>query len=367
MKKRVRIIDVAEHAGVSPGTVDRVIHNRGKVSPEKREEVLKVMKELGYERNIAASILAKGENYRVAVLLPDYNEDPYWKQPFAGAEEARKQVQHFGLNIEYYFFKLLSPEDFDRQARNILKTQPDGTRPDGILFSPLFLNEGEELLNKCDNLNIPCVIINTNLQSSKKLSYIGQHSYQSGVLAARLLNFGTPKKRTVIILNLTKGSTNAKHLIEKKEGFQYYFDNYGNKKVKVVNLEFEEFNDNEKLKTFLQGLIEKYTNLSGIFFTNSRAYKAIQCLDEKIVKKIKIIGFDLIESNLNYLREDKINFLINQNPIEQGFLGIQTLYKHLVEKEAVEPIQYLPLDIVVKENMQYYQKRGYQVETLLTA
>ena len=45
----VTINDVAKAAGVSKGTVDRVIHNRGEVSPKSREAVLKVIEELGYK------------------------------------------------------------------------------------------------------------------------------------------------------------------------------------------------------------------------------------------------------------------------------------------------------------------------------
>ena len=47
----VTINDVAKAAGVSKGTVDRVIHNRGEVSEKSRKKVLKVIEELGYKPN----------------------------------------------------------------------------------------------------------------------------------------------------------------------------------------------------------------------------------------------------------------------------------------------------------------------------
>ncbi|MFT4665102.1 MAG: LacI family transcriptional regulator [Polaribacter sp.] len=356
MKKRVRIKDVAERAGVSTGTVDRVIHNRGRVASVVREKVLEVMKELGFQRNMMASALAKNTIYRVAVLLPDYNIDPYWEQPYAGVEEARKLTHLYEIEIDYYFFELLDPSDFHKKAKEMVQTAPDG-----ILFPPLFLKEGEWLMEECHAKKIPCVIFNTNIHPSKKLSYIGQDSYQSGVLAARLLNFGMLPNTTSIILNLTKGSTNARHLIEKKEGFRNYFENNTKKEIEVFDLEFEDFNDPIKLRLFMDQLLIDYPRLSGMFFTNSRAYKAIECMDEEVIQRINIIGFDMVEKNLKYLFEDKINFLINQNPIEQGYLGIVTLYNHLILKEQIDEIQYLPLDIVVKENMQYYQKRGYTI------
>ena len=63
MAKRVRIKDIAERAGVSKGTVDRVIHNRGNVAPAVKQRVLEVMKELNYRPNILASALAYNKNW----------------------------------------------------------------------------------------------------------------------------------------------------------------------------------------------------------------------------------------------------------------------------------------------------------------
>ena len=352
MKKRIRIKDVAAKAGVSTGTVDRVIHNRGKVNPEVKKKVEKVMKELGFERNLIASALAKNQNFRFGVLLPEPEGDPYWFQLFAGVQKAGNLVKHYGVNLELHHFELLSPSSYFKAAKKMMKFPYDA-----ILFPPLFLKEGEWLLRECKKKEIPNVMINTNIKNSDSLCYIGQDSYQSGVLAARLLSFGIKPKDTVMILSLTKGFTYAKHLIEKIQGFKEYFNSNGLEKIEIIVEEFEEFNNKRKLKSYLKKIIKQYPNLSRIFFTNSRAYFAVDCLEDNFLEKCIIAGFDLIEPNINYLNENKINFLINQNPLEQGYLGITNLYRHLVLKQSLQNIQYLPLDIVVKENIQYYLER----------
>lgn len=58
--------------------------------------------------------------------------------------------------------------------------------------------------------------------------------------------------------------------------------------------------------------------MKGIFFTNSRAYRIAQFFTTDDVKKYDVEGFDMIEPNIRYLKEDKIDFIINQNPILQG-------------------------------------------------
>ena len=52
MAKQVKIKDIAKMAGVSAGTVDRILHNRGKVSKASREAVEKVLSEVDYKYNI---------------------------------------------------------------------------------------------------------------------------------------------------------------------------------------------------------------------------------------------------------------------------------------------------------------------------
>ena len=55
---KVRIKDIAVLAGVSEGTVDRVLHNRGEVSKKSKEAVEKVLKEINYSPNLLARSLA---------------------------------------------------------------------------------------------------------------------------------------------------------------------------------------------------------------------------------------------------------------------------------------------------------------------
>jgi len=360
MEQRIRIKDIAEKAGVSTGTVDRVIHQRGNVSPKVKEKVLNVMKDLGYERNIIASTLAYNRVFLIAALLPDSSHDLYWEQPKLGLEKAYKNVLHYGVRLKPLYFDQFDPKSFLDKAKELWQ---EDMLPDAVLFTPLFYKESLELLAECKRKNIPNAIINTNIENSDSLCFIGPDSYQSGVLGARLLNFGLNQGETVMILNLAKGSANAQHLVEKERGFRDYFGNVKDKEIKVVKSVFEEFHDLGKLKEFLKVHLKIYPKLSGLFVTNSRAYKVVECLTEEEIKKIKIVGFDLIEPNLVHLRGNKLNFIINQNPVQQGYLGVMNIVNHLILKKEVERIQYLPLDIVVNENVEYYlrEKMEYQI------
>jgi LacI family transcriptional regulator len=70
MEKKIRIKDIAKMAGVSAGTVDRVLHNRGNVSDDARKAVEKVLEQVDYKPNMHVSSLSLKRKYRIVVTTP---------------------------------------------------------------------------------------------------------------------------------------------------------------------------------------------------------------------------------------------------------------------------------------------------------
>ena len=361
MEKRIRIKDIAERAGVSTGTVDRVLHNRGSVSSKARKKVLDVLDEMDYKRNIIASTLAYNRIFNIAALLPSPDKDPFWQQPKEGIKLAMESVQHYSMLLKFYHFDS-NTEDFKKQSKQVLKDKPDA-----ILLAPEFSKEGNEFLADCADKKIPYALINTNIQREdiSKLVYIGQDSFQSGVLAGRLLLETVQKEQNILIINLEKKAHNAAHLINKEKGFRAYLSEYGFDQGKILKFDFEAYDNPKALNTFLQEQVQDQSNLGGIFITNSRAYKVAEFLKKEDKKAIKLVGFDLVKENIDFLKEGYINYLINQNPFKQGYLGILNIFNHLILKKVVDPIQHLPLDIVVPENIKYYQQEEISLQVIL--
>lgn len=347
---RVRIKDIAVKAGVSTGTVDRVIHNRGNVAPKVKEHVESVMTDMGYKRNIIASTLAYNRTLRIAALTFEL-EDPYWQQIYAGLEKAQETTLHYGVNVHIDLCDQSDPVMFEHLMNEIL-----ASRPDGVLVAPLFLKAGLKFVQECHKRSIPVATINTQIPTNKALCYIGQDSYQSGIIAARLINFGIKKKASTLLLNLDPGPTNAQHLVDKERGFRDYFAGIEDKSIQVITENFENYRDKKALGKRIRDILREHPDIAGIFVTNARAYVLLDCVGKELPEDLVIVGFDLIEPNIKYLKTNRINFLINQNPVLQSYLGVINLVNHLILKQEVAQIQYLPLDIVVRENCDYYVK-----------
>ena len=69
----IRIVDIAKMAGVSVGTVDRVIHNRGRVSEENRKKVQTILEMVHYQPNLMARSLASKKQYHFVAILRTEN------------------------------------------------------------------------------------------------------------------------------------------------------------------------------------------------------------------------------------------------------------------------------------------------------
>ena len=86
--ERIRIKDIAIKAGVSVGTVDRVIHGRSGVSESSKKKVEEILKQMNYQPNMYASALASNKKYNLACILPTHTNEDYWIDVEAGMNHA---------------------------------------------------------------------------------------------------------------------------------------------------------------------------------------------------------------------------------------------------------------------------------------
>ena len=348
-KANARIKDIAIKAGVSTGTVDRVIHNRGRVAPDVQKRVLEILAEMNYEPNLIARALGSKKEYRIAALIPDPAYDTYWREPQKGIEKAESGTKQYGVNIQQFIFNPYDVASYIEQAKKLTEMQPDG-----IFLSPIFYRDTIPFFKQWQDENIPFVLFNTQITESGALSYVGPDSYRGGLLAGKLIHYGQPQPCTILVLHIDEEIANAAHLAKKEEGIRDYFkqnDPEGYYKVIAAELKHP---DQPDFAGQLFSIIESNANLKCIYVTTSKSYKIAGCLKQKNITGIKLVGYDLLPPNINYLNNGAISFLINQNPKGQGYWGIHQLINHLVFKKKVSALKYLPLDVVTKENAVYF-------------
>jgi len=339
------INDIARLANVSKATVDRVLYKRGRVSSETREKVLNICKELNYHPNLLAQRLASDKIYRFAVLIPKHSRDnPYWKYPLKGIENAEKEVDNYGITINKNFYDLKDIHSFRKESLEILTLKPDG-----IVFAPEFNRESQEFSKKCARNRIPFIFIDSNLPKQQNLSYFGQNTYQGGYLAGKLISFHLKKHSEVMILNFANELGNYPHFMDREKGMKDYFTDF-NFRGKTTTLNISTDQETE-LKEIIKRKIHRRTR--GIFITSS-AHKVARQIQKSGKGNLMILGYDLTTPNLKYLENGIIDFLICQKPVTQGYLAIMALFDHLVQKKDIQKNNFMPIEIITKENYKYY-------------
>ncbi|MBX0293036.1 substrate-binding domain-containing protein [Hymenobacter sp. HSC-4F20] len=353
--KAVRLKDIALKANVSVGTVDRVLHNRGRVSEPVRQKVLLMMEELAYEPNLMARTLGANRSYQLAAIQPDPTLDPYWQAPWEGIEQAARELKPYRVTLSMYPYDLGQVNSFLEQAG-----QATAARPDGILIAPLFYRESLAFFQRWQQGRIPYVLFNTHIAELPYLSYVGQDSYQSGFLAGKLAQLGQAEGGTFLVAHIAEDLANSLHVTQKEQGFRDYFAQRAAERgspgpaYKVRSIALPSPAEPAFARQLNQLLDEEGPRLKGIFVSTSKAYEIAPYLQAYHREDIRLVGYDLLERNRHFLREGIIDFLINQNPKQQGYRGICALADQLIFKKEIAPVTYLPLDIITKENLQYY-------------
>ena len=341
LKTIITIKKIAEIANVSVGTVDRIIHNRGQVTEENIEKVNAIIKEYGYKKNIFASNLAFNKKYKFAVFLPKNKNVEYWQAPIIGVEKAADELANFGVSIDYLYFDY-NISSFKKTAKKVLQLDYDG-----LLFAPIFYEESVSFLTEFKKKNIPIVMIDSNISEIEGVAYIGQDSFQSGYLGGKLISYGIKTESNVLILKIirnTESTSRTNVFLQRIKGFYAFFKD----KTNLPKFNFTEISIKYDIENQLT--TNMFLGIDCVFVPNSRVYIVADFLEKNNIKGIRVVGYELLKQNLKFLNDGFIDFLIHQKPEEQGYMGINHLYKKIVLKEAVNELHYMPLEIIVQEN-----------------
>lgn len=346
MRKNTRIKDIALKAGVSIGTVDRVLHKRGEVSEETKTRIQIIIDELDYRPNLLASSLASKKSILFATLMPKAeNSDSYWSKPQLGVEKAINQLKAYGVRIQQFYFEMDDSASFSAEAEKMLLASPDG-----VMLAPWAKREAIQLTGKLDERKIPYIFIDANLQESHPAGFVVQSSFDSGFLAAKLIDWGVRERSIILLIHAARESDNASHLLQRERGFMRYFEEK-NSTHQIIKMEVAGCSD--EIVNHLSEMGLDPCEVKGVFVTNSKVHLAADCFKMQCLTP-KIIGYDLIPKNISLLKEAKIDFLICQKPELQGFHAIQLLFDVIVKKENIRKENYTSIDLITKENIDFY-------------
>ncbi|MGX8714767.1 MAG: LacI family DNA-binding transcriptional regulator [Lachnospiraceae bacterium] len=332
---RITLQDIADKAGVSRGTVDRAIHNRGSINPEVAKRIRKLAQEMGYKPNIGGRALALAKkNYKIGAIV-QFSETPFVKSMTKGLEAAIAEIEELGCSV------------LPRRVEGVNAAKT-------VQYMEEFLEEGinalaviaydDELLrqeiHKYHEAGIPVITFNSDIPDSDRICFLGQDSLKCGRVAGGIIGDLLQGSGKVAILsgsdNVTIHQNRMKGCIEVME--ERFPD------IEIVSLAYT-YNNPDILGRQTRELLQSRDDIDLLYIDSAGVFEVIKVLKEMNVgHKIKVIVQDMSGWDTSYMLDGTIDYCIDDDAYYQGYEPIMLLFRYLYHNELPDR-EYLYTDI----------------------
>jgi LacI family transcriptional regulator len=289
MKKSITIYDIAKEANASSATVSRVLSNKDyPVSPELKQKIKRIAKELEYTPNMLGRQLKTNNNMTIGVIVPSIS-NPFYSSVVLGIEEIARKHGYSVLLCN----SLRSPSIELEHLKTLFEKQVKG-----LIISSISGNK--KLLKDLTNKGLNVVALDQSLYDLDG-SQIHFDSRKGGYMATKYLIEKGHRKIAFVTAPLNRPS--------RKDMFRGYQDaliEYGIKPVEYwtqiataeeeISDEIYEFNNGKVLTRKLLELPEMPT---AIFACNDMTafgvMKELTAQGIDVPRQVSVIGFDNIE------------------------------------------------------------------------
>ncbi len=334
--------EIATKLGISRSTVSRVLNDNPNVSPKTRQRVLDALEKNNYVPNEAARSLTMRKTTRIAFIA--FSEPKYfWKDIKIGIERALSELSHKGLIVDYFDSDINAPAEQIELVSNAIKNNYDG-----IAITPNDPHILENIINKAVDLGIPIALYNADMPNTKRSHFTGCNHYLSGRLAAEI--FGKMLHKDKARISLFTIKDDIRPIKDRELGFKTELRNYSNS----ILVETQKFcrTGGDIYNTAKTSILQH--NLDGIFIAIAGLEDVARAVNELYLNNnFILVGYDLNNSIKKYINNSAITAAIYQNPPEQSYQSILSLFNTInsVESGTAPVIRYTNLQIIMRNNL----------------
>ncbi len=337
------IKEIAELSGVSRGTVDRVLNNRPGVSPKTAEKILEIAKALDYRPNKAGLALAAQKRpLKLGVILFGQNGNLFFDEVMEGVRYQETRLAGYNCSI------LVRQTAFDAHQQLDAIDELLSQEVHGIVLTPY---NAPEIVQRIDELyadGIPVVTVNTDIEHSRRIAYVGSHYFLSGETAGGLMGLMT---KGDVEAGIILGSHQILCHTDRVAGFQDCI----RRKYPHIHVAATIQNQDDEVESFhlTQELLRERPDINALYFAAGGVYGGCKAVvTEKRQGHITIITHDKVDTTRSFVKEGVIAATICQQPFVQGSRSLDILFNYLTTGELPENERnYVTLDIRIAENI----------------
>lgn len=328
----VTIKDIAQKAGVSRGTVDRVLHNRGKVAPEKAEEIRRIAEELGYQPNIAGrGLAARKKHLKLGFVYIKSKSTPFHDVVYESAKQYAQELEQYGVNV--VFFALEADKYIDvvsGQWNQLLEDTFAARKMDGWAIVGTLGNVVRRIITENGNGGVPIVVYNMDEELEDKLAFVGCDYVQSGRLACGLAALMTKNHAHVGIVSMDDGTIPSAQA--RIDGFEAEVrERYPHIRVVAKCFMGRVPVEQEKFKEEVYRILQEHEDIDVLYLLNPGDYSVCQTVRRAgMTRDIRIITNDLVTDwQREMVKNGTIDVAICQEPEKQGIKPLEILFNYL--------------------------------------
>lgn len=330
------IKDVAKHAGVTIGTVSRVLNNKKWVSEDCRARVQAAIKELHYKPQAHARRLRQKQSRVWGILAPHHTKlirSPFFADILGGIEEAAAES---GYRL------LLHPLNDTARAQLSYRSLLGDGSVDGMFVMNAWSTDIS--IRELGEANVPFVLINGKVMGEDDFPYVGVDNF-GGVRKAleHLLEMGHER---IGMINGRMTTTNA------LERFQAFQEVLAERKMPLVpewvaEGNYEEAGGYEATKQIFKCIRKPTAILCASDLMAMGAIRALRELDLKVPENVSIVGFDNMEEARYH---DPALTTVSFSGQEMGLLAAQKLMQLLDGEVLKSKGTVLQAELIVRDS-----------------
>ena len=310
----VTVQQIADATGVSRGTVDRALNNRGRVDPEVAERIRRTAEEMGYVKK-PRKTNGKRKSCRIGIVTQLAGAS-FMREINRGIREAAEELRDRDVEV---LVRESFAVDEKEQVDAIDELRREGI--DGLAVMPVDAESVREKINELIDDGIPVVTFNSDIVGTRRRCFVGMDNVKSGRTAAGLMKMLTGGQGKVLVI--TGYFTNHVN-ISRLAGFVEEIK-ASCPGIEIVGVQGS-FDDAAEVEKIVTNTMRTIPDLDGILQV-SGGQEGLRAAFEAlgVEKRPHVIIYDQTPKNEQLLADGIVDFLIDQNGFEQGYRPLNIL------------------------------------------
>ncbi len=338
---KITILDVAQSAGVSVATVDRVLNHRTGVRKVTVERVEAAIRQLNYQPDRLAARLARSRDYRFCFVLPTGNNTFM----VSLGEEVQAAAQR--MAPERVAIDTRLTDVFDGHALAATLDQI-GDIYDGVAVVALDHPSVREAISGLIERGVTVVTLVSDVPGSKRVHYAGIDNTSAGRTAASLMGKFLGGRRGEV--GLIAGSLALRDHIERQFGFEQIMTHeYPQLSILPVR---EGRDDWQRVEEVTAQLLKEHPNLIGLYNAGGGTRGIITALEKAHRDKdVVFIAHELTDHARKALIKGTVDAIINQDAGHEVRSAVRVLLAKADNAPLIEAQERIRIDIFLRDNL----------------